>query len=127
MEDEENMRKTRSMHANSASATKKEDMMPATSNIYKNESDAKDHKKQEQQTPQVSNFQLRKKICQKFAALLQRVYSMERSRSQELTLQIEEKINNFYVTNVNDYKQAIKRLLKIIKVRQKWSGFSNIY
>jgi len=66
-----------------------------------------------------NNFHLRKKICQKFAALLQKVYSMEKDKSQDLTLVIEDKINSFYMNSINEYKQAIKNLLKIIKVKMK--------
>jgi len=64
------------------------------------------------------NFHLRKKICQKFAALLQKVYSMEKDKSQDLTLVIEDKINSFYQTSINEYKQAIKNLLKLIKANK---------
>ncbi len=63
-----------------------------------------------------ANFHLRKKICQKFAALLQKVYSMEKDKSQDLTIVIEDKINSVYMNSINEYKQAIKNLLKIIKV-----------
>jgi len=67
----------------------------------------------------IQNYEMRKKICQKFAALLQRVYSMEKGKSQTLTLSIEDKINNFHTTTVNEYKKAIKGLLKLIKVKEK--------
>jgi len=63
----------------------------------------------------INNYELRKKICQKFAGLLQRVYSMEKGKSQSLTLSIEDKINGFHTTTVNEYKKAIKGLLKLIK------------
>ncbi len=66
----------------------------------------------------IQNYEMRKKICQKFAGLLQRVYSMEKGKSQSLTLSIEDKINNFHTTTVNEYKKAIKGLLKVIKVKK---------
>ena len=66
--------------------------------------------------PQTNDFSLRKKICLKFAGLLQKVYLMQKDKSQELTLQIEDRINFFYINDTKNYKQAIKYLLKLIKV-----------
>ena len=76
----------------------------------------KNKKDEKLNAAQIANFELRKKVCQKFACLLQKVYSMEKMRSQELTLSIEDKINGLYLNSINEYKQAIKNLLKIIKV-----------
>jgi len=70
-----------------------------------------------EQKAQIANFELRKKVCQKFACLLQKVYSIEKAKSQELTLSIEDKVNELYLNSTNEYKQAIKNLLKIIKVK----------
>jgi len=101
----------------------KEDSITMNSNYEKNEESktALSQSKQDQtQKPkpglQLNHFERRKKICQKFAALLQKVYAMEKNKSQDLTLVIEDKINNFHINAVNDYKNAIKELLKIIKV-----------
>jgi len=85
-----------------------------TTTFCKAESNASQTKEGGQKN--INNYELRKKICQKFAALLQRVYSMEKGKSQSLTLSIEDKINGFHTTTVNEYKKAIKGLLKLIKV-----------
>lgn len=73
-------------------------------------------------TSEIANLFLRKKICQKLAKLLQRSYSIDKEKAQELTLYIEDKLNGFYQANVNEYKHSIKALHKLIKVNLSLNG-----
>ena len=103
---------------NVASSPKHQDPISAPlSNPSENEEATDQNKNKKEQKSQIPNFELRKKVCQKFACLLQKVYSMEKTKSQELTLSIEDKVNELYLNSINEYKQAIKNLLKVIKVK----------
>ena len=78
-------------------------------------------------TSDMTNLFLRKKICQKLSKLLQRSYSLDKEKSQELTIQVEDKMNKFYKNNVNEYKQAIKGLHHLIKVLIKFLSTFNTF
>ena len=61
-------------------------------------------------------YNLRKRICQKIAKLLQKSYPLEKEKSQELSIIVEDKLNRHYVSNVNEYKQAVKIFHNLVKV-----------
>ena len=63
----------------------------------------------------------KKKFCQKLAFLIQNLYSIDKDKSQNLTILIENRIRTFYPENIKDhledYKQGIKAIYSLIKVR----------
>jgi len=60
---------------------------------------------------------LRKKVCQKYAKILQTDYNMEKEKSQELTLEVEGKIHLLSQGNQDDYKNKIKALHNLLKAQ----------
>jgi hypothetical protein len=65
------------------------------------------------------HLMFKKKFCQKLAPLLQGIYNMDKDRSQNITLVIENRIRTFFPeTNkdfLEEYKQAIKSVYRLIK------------
>jgi hypothetical protein len=59
---------------------------------------------------------LRKKVCQKFAKILQSNYDMEKEPSQELTLKVEGNIHNISQGSQDEYRKHIKTLHNLLKV-----------
>jgi len=59
---------------------------------------------------------VRKKVCHRIIKLLQESFKIDKEKAQELTLKIEGKIHEFYSHYVEDYKQAIQNLYRLIKV-----------
>lgn len=82
-----------------------------TSRVVSKENDAKS------QNNHVENRNLRKKICHKMSQILQEKYNMEKIKSQETTLQIEEKIRNLNPDMKEEYKEKIRIILKLMKVK----------
>ena len=70
----------------------------------------------EEQTDGLASISLRKKVCKKIAKLLQKCYLLEKNSAQELTIQIEDKLNRFNNGKENEYKQTIKVIHKLMKV-----------
>jgi len=66
----------------------------------------------------IASVSLRKKVCKKLAKLLEKCYLLERNSAQELTIQIEDKLNRFIDGKENEYKQTIKVLHKLMKARK---------
>ena len=64
---------------------------------------------------------LKKRFCQKLAPLIQNLYSIDKDKSKNLTLLIENRIRSFYSENskdyTEDYKQGIRAIYRLIKVR----------
>ena len=64
---------------------------------------------------------LKKRFCQKLAPLIQNLYSIDKDKSKNLTLLIENRIRSFYPENskdfIEDYKQGIRAIYRLIKVR----------
>lgn len=75
----------------------------------------------------VENKHLRKRVCQKMSQILQEKYTMEKNKSQELTLQIEEKIRNNHPDMREDYKEKIRIILKLMKVFIIYLSFCKIF
>ena len=65
----------------------------------------------------VENKLLRKKICLKMSQLLQEKYSMDKLKSQDVTLRVECKIRNLHPNMKEEYKEKIRILLKLMKVQ----------
>jgi len=64
----------------------------------------------------MTSIPLRKKVCKKLAKVLQKCYLLEKNNAQELTIQIEDKLNRLNNGKENEYKQTIKVLHKLMKV-----------
>ena len=66
----------------------------------------------------MTSIPLRKKVCKKLAKVLQKHYLLEKNNAQELTIQIEDKLNRLNNGKENEYKQTIKVLHKLMKVSE---------